>query len=503
MTQPRSRFLGNAVALAVSAVVATALTLAQMKILAANLTMATFGLFASLRGLSLLVSMLAANGFPQLLVRFLPEHAAHRNRARALGLSAAALLATVALCVVLLAGVVAFAGTFFRHVPPGEPWAKLLFWFGVSTMAVAIKLVLYGGFNGLRRFGSQTAFETASLAAQVVWLALAAETLTLTHLFEITAVTSLATTLVAVPWYFRSMAREVAPATAAAAQAGAGYLHYWGSALGLSVVALAFTDVDRWVLSNVLALEALSLFHVASRVARLANRFIAIPVLAFQPEATRVHAEGRPDALEVAMRTFFKVSVLLAVLASAGIIVYAAPLIELASSREFAGARTTLWLLAASVPLTAMTAPLTAIMKAVEGVRSALYCDLAWAGVYLACLFVLTRPFGVEGAGAAQVCACLVQAVLAFRLATLRPRMSVALAALGKSLACGAAAFAPVVAAVALGVPLVVTLALAPAAVWIYFRLIRRSGVLSADERERLRQVAGGGRLSSVAGWVA
>ena len=61
----------------------------------------------------------------------------------------------------------------------------------------------------------------------------------------------------------------------------------------MSVVALAFSDADRWVLSNVLALEALSLFHVASRIARLANRFIAIPVLAFQPEVTRVDSEGR------------------------------------------------------------------------------------------------------------------------------------------------------------------------------------------------------------------
>ena len=86
MTRPRSRFLGNTVSLAVSTVVSTVLTLAQMKILAASLPLAVFGLFASLRGLSLLVSILAANGFPQALVRFLPEHAArgeHRVAVRA------------------------------------------------------------------------------------------------------------------------------------------------------------------------------------------------------------------------------------------------------------------------------------------------------------------------------------------------------------------------------------------------------------------------------------
>jgi O-antigen/teichoic acid export membrane protein len=500
MTRSRSRFLGNTVALAVSTVLATGLTLAQMKILAGGLELSTFGLFASLRGLSLLVAMLAANGFPQLLVRFLPEHASHRAGRRARRLSTASLAASFGLCLLLLSVVAAFSGTFFRHIPADESMTALLFWFCIATVAVAIKLVLYGGFNGLRRFGSQTVFETASLAAQVVWMALVADQLTLTRLFEITGVTSLATALVAVPWYFRSLAREVGPSGDGT---GGDYLHYWYSALGLSVVALAFTDVDRWVLSNVLALEALSLFHVASRIARLANRFIAIPVLAFQPEATRVHAEGRDGALDLAMRTFFKASVVLAVLASAGIIAYAAPLIEFVSSREFAGARTTLWLLAATVPLTAMTAPLTAIMKALDGVRAALYCDLAWAGVYLVCLVALAKPLGVEGAGVAQLCACGIQMLLAFRLARLRPRTSVAFATLVRSLLCGTIAFAPAALALAFDAPLAAAIAFAPVAVWIYFRLVRWIGVLSADERGRLRQFAPAGRLSALAGWVA
>jgi O-antigen/teichoic acid export membrane protein len=257
------------------------------------------------------------------------------------------------------------------------------------------------------------------------------------------------------------------------------------------------------VLSNVLALESLSLFHVASRIARLANRFIAIPVLAFQPEATRLHAEGRLDALELSVRTFFKTNVLFAVLATAGIMVYAAPLISLASNRGFAGARNTLWLLAAATPVTAMTASLTAVMKALDGIRAAFLCDLAWALVYLACMLTLTRPLGVEGTGVALLLACGVQALLAFRLATMRPRSGVAIATLARTLACAAVAFAPAVAAFLLGAPLVVGFLLAPAAVWIYLRLVRWSGVLAPDERERLRQVAAGGRLSPLAGWIA
>ncbi len=501
MTVTRSRFLGNTAALGISMVLATGLTLAQMKILAAHLPLAIFGLFASLRGLSLLVSMLAANGFPQLLVRFLPELATQHARARALRLSSMSLAVTVGLTGVLMAGVLVFAHTFFRQVPPQENMTQLLAWFALTTLAIAVKLVVYGGFNGLRRFGAQTVIETVSLAAQVIWMAAVADALSLTRLFEITAVTSLAAVLAAVPWYYRSLVRDVVSGVVAPG-ARESYLDYWTGALGLSLVALAFTDVDRWVLSNVLALEALSLFHVASRISRLANRFIAIPVLAFQPEATRLHAEGREDALGLSLRTFFKTNVLLGVLAAVAIIVYAGRLIELASSREFLDARKTLWLLAAATPLTAMTASLTAVMKALDGVRAAFYCDLAWAAVYVAGLVTLTVPLGVEGTGVALLAASTVQLVLAFRLASLRPSVAEAVSALLRSVACGVLAFLPAVAASLLKAPLVVDILLAPVGVWIYFRMTRRIGILSADERMRLRQVTGGGRTGSLAGWM-
>jgi O-antigen/teichoic acid export membrane protein len=226
-------------------------------------------------------------------------------------------------------------------------------------------------------------------------------------------------------------------------------------------------------------------------------------VLAFQPEATRVQAEGRRDALDVSMRAFFKASVMLAMLAAVGIVVYAVPLIELAANRDFLAARPTLWLLAATIPMTAMTAPLTAIMKALDGVRSALYCDLAWASVYLTCLVVLTAPLGVEGAGVAQLCACLVQVVFAFRLAKLRPRGHDVVAAVSKSLVSAGVAFVLPVVAFALHAPLLVPVVLAPLAVWIFLSLARRLRVFSADERDRLLQVAAGRRMATVAGWLA
>jgi O-antigen/teichoic acid export membrane protein len=499
-TRPRgaSRFVGNTVALTASTVIATVLTLGQMKLLAAHLSLTVFGLFASLRGLSLLVSMIAANGFPQVLVRFLPEHAARGARAAALRISVLATLSTVLACAVLLLALAAMRQRFFRDVP-GGPDAALLAWFSLTTLAVALKLVLYGGFNGLRRFGSQTVLETVALALQVAWMAVERDSLTITRLFQITGVTSMLTALVALPWYAARLRSEVEPR--AATGAGTSWVRYWGSATGLSVVALAFTDVDRWVLSNVLALESLSMFHVASRIARLANRFLALPVLAFQPEVTRVAAQGRDDVVALSTRAFFKASVLLSVFACVTIVAYSKALILLAANPAYLGAETTLWLLAASIPLSAMAAPLTGVMKALDAVRAALYCDLAWAGVYVALLLGLVPRIGLEGTGVAQLSACAVQLVVAIRLATIRPAATEMAGALLKSSLCAAVALAPVFVLGAVHAPVALAIVAGGPAVWVYVRLARRARILSGEERERVRAILSERGLGPALAW--
>lgn len=497
MTANRSRFVGNTVSLGAATVAATLLTLAQMKILASSLPLALFGLFASLRGLSLLISILAANGFPQMLVRFLPEHAALGERRLALRASTTAVLATLGAGVVLLAAVVALRAVFFRPLSVLEP--ALVVWFSVTTLAVALKLVLYGGFNGLRRFGSQTVLETATLAAQAAWMWIDRDALDLVALFQIVGVTSAVSALVAVPWFAMRLRHDVVAGETQ--RAGAPYGRYWVGAVGLSVVAVAFSDVDRWVLSHVLALEVLSLFHVASRIVRLASRFIAVPVLTLQPEITRICAGGRRDEIDVVTRAFFKSCVMMGAFAAIGIAVLAGPLIRLASGREFLGAQTVLLLLAASIPLSAMTAPLTAVMKALDGVRAAFYCDLAWASVYLVSMVALASSLGLEGAGLAAVLASLVQFAVAMRLASVRPGAADAAATLFKSLACAAFAFLPVWFLLRSGPSIAVPfVALTVPVIFVY--LARRVRVLNTDERARVRAMLAQRRLSPVVDWL-
>ena len=499
MTPARSRFLGNTVSLGVATVVSTMLTLAQMKILAAALPLAIFGLFASLRGLSLLVSILAANGFPQALVRFLPEHAARGQRGVAVRASVIAVVATVAACAVMLLVVMALPSTFLSDVPAGTMSKSLLLWFAVTTVAVALKLVLYGGFNGLRRFGSQTVLETLTLAAQAAWMWIDRDSLDLVRLFEIVGITSAVSAVIAIPWFALRLASDVGSGETQPATTS--YGHYWAGAVGLSVVAVAFTDVDRWVLSHVLALEALSLFHVASRIQRLANRFIAVPVLTLQPEITRIHALGRNDEVGLVTRAFFKTSVMMGGFAFAGIAACAIPLIELASGPEFIGAHRTLVLLALSIPLTSMSAPLTAVMKALDGVRAALYCDLAWACVYVGLMLALASSLGLEGAGWAALAAAAVQVVVAMRLARVRPAAMDAIATLIRSVGCGWLAFAPV-AILRHGSPVVLAIYALLVAPVAFVYIARGFRILQPDERMRMRGILAQRGLGPMANWL-
>jgi len=175
--------------------------------------------------------------------------------------------------------------------------------------------------------------------------------------------------------------------------------------------------------------------------------------------------------------------------AAAGIAAFAGPLIELASGREFLGARVTLLLLAAAIPLTAMTAPLTAVMKALDGVRAAFYCDLAWACVYIVLMLALASSFGLEGTGWAALGASLVQLVIAMRLASVRPSAAVAAATLLRACACAAISFAPVWLLFHFGAPTAVPVALVAIIPLVFVWLARRARVLDREERERVRAI--------------
>lgn len=419
-----SRFVSNTAALVFQTVAATLLTLLQVKLLSNVLSKETFGLFASLRGFSLVLSTLAAHGLPQLLVRFLPVHESGRDRGSAVRLVAASLLLAGGGLVVVAAAAHAAGKWTFEFVPRGLLTGEFYLWFYATTVGVMLKLVLYGGLNGLRRLAFQVLLETLSLLGVLVWFFIERDGLTLAVLFRALGVVNLVTAAGGFVVFFGYLERSSGGGADAPRGAGReslrdGYGRYLVWAAGLSLVALAFSDADRYLLAQVLTLELLAAFHIGARVGRLANRLLGVANLAFQPEVTRLDAEGREGRVVQSTRIFLKFHSIFAFSMAAFIVVFARELIVLVSSEEYTTAVPLLVLLALSLPLTTMTAPVTTVMKAIDQVRGALWCDLVWALCYVALIVLLAPRLGLVGVGIAQIVACASQLFVALKLSKL------------------------------------------------------------------------------------
>ncbi|MEJ2722139.1 MAG: lipopolysaccharide biosynthesis protein, partial [bacterium] len=385
---PASRFVPNTVALVIQTVVATLITLLQIKILATNLPKETFGLFVSFRGFSLLLSTLAANGIPLLLVRFMPVQEARHARRTALRLAAVSVLAAVALLLVVSVVAQIFRTWTWGFAGPSRPTPGLYFWFYATTLGVMLKMIVYGGLNGLRRLTVQVVLEIFSLASVLAGIIVFRHGLTLGLLFEILGCVHMVTAVAGLAVFFGLLRGQTGGARVEPGghEPDGGmhpYMSYYGGAVGLSLVALAFTDVDRYLLAQVISLEMLAVFHVGARINRLANRVLGVANLAFQPEVTRLDAEGRQASVVRPTWIFLKFNTAIAVLMMTAVIVFAGEIITVVSSVRYAGAIPLLVILALSLPLTTMTAPVTTVMKARDQVRGALVCDLAWALIYI------------------------------------------------------------------------------------------------------------------------
>jgi O-antigen/teichoic acid export membrane protein len=491
-----SRFVSNTVALVFQTVAATLLTLLQIKLLAAYLPKETFGLFASLRGLSLLLATLAAHGLPQLLVRFIPVHESRGEGRRAARLAAVSLGWSCAGLVVACAVATAVGSWAFRFVPAPELTADLYVWFYATTLGVMLKLVIYGGLNGLRRLAAQVMLETLSLLAVLVWFFIDRDRLSLTHLFKILGVVNLLTVVLALPVLFGPLRRTPTPESGAGAAPdrdyGAEYKSYLGWAVGLSLVAVAFSDADRYLLAQVLSLELLAAFHIGARVGRLANRLLGVANLAFQPEVTRLDTEGRETRVVQSTRIFLKFNSIFAVSMAAFLVVFARELIILVSSESYVSAVPLLVILALSLPLTTMTAPVTSVMKALDQVRGALWCDLAWAVCYVGLVLALTPPFGLIGVGVAQLAACVVQLVVALKLSRIPIGMREVFRLASKLALCGGASFLPafiapvIVNGMGFAAAIAVKAILFAGGALVFRRLTRALKILDGDERNTL-----------------
>jgi len=415
----RSKIAENTASLAVNGFFSLAFTVVQLGVLSRRLGGDTFGLFVSLRGFSLLLGTVMLVGLPQVLIRFLPSYQSRGRR------GAAALLFLCSFAAVLIVGILLYAGSrFWIGLIPGQlrrlsADPETMRWMIIAAIAVAAKMVLYGAFNGLREMKMQMILEFFYSLAFTAFIVARRSTLDVTVLFQAIGTLNGLTFLAGAPLFFRLLFRLI-PASSRAESGGIALpalMPYWFGSLVLGFVALAFTDVDRFVMSIALPVSAISLFHVASRINFILKRFLAIPILAAQPEITRVYEEGRADILTGKIRLFTKVTLVSSLFLIGLFTVIGRDLIRLLSGEEFLDAYVVLVLLMPTVPAAAVSAPLLATMRSLNHMRWAVLCDCLWMVFYFGSFFFLVRLMGVKGMAVSQIAASIAQMLVAVRLA--------------------------------------------------------------------------------------
>ena len=411
----RSKIAENTAALAVAGLLQMVFTLVQLGVLSRYLGGERFGLYVALRGFSLLLTTVILVGFPQVLVRYLPSF---QKRGRS-GSAAAWFLffsmAVIVLGMVLLFTMKRWIGIIPDSLAASEDTAR---WMVLASIALALKLILYGGFSGLREMRLQMIFEVSFQILFTGLILLRLGSLDVKFLFTALFALNTLVWLAGLPVYmsilrkgFSAGEEEAAGGIVLPSPAG-----YWGSALALSYAALAFSDVDRFVMSSLLPVAAISVYHVASRINQLIKRFLGFPVVALQPELTRIYEEGRWDDLSGRIGLFTKASVMAALAITSVAAATGGEMIELISGSGYEGAYRILLVLLPTVPVAAFIAPLTAAMKGLHYMKWAVVCDLSWMVVYFAGLFILVPRIGLIGTAASQVAASAVQAFAAVML---------------------------------------------------------------------------------------
>lgn len=415
----RSKIVENTVSLAINGFCSLSFTIIQLSVLSRYLGGDIFGLFVSLRGFSLLLGTIVLVGLPQVLIRFLPSYQSRGRR------GAAALLFLCSLSAVMVIGVLLYSGShLWAEFVPGQirrlsadpQMMRLLV---IASVAVASKMLIYGAFSGLREMKMQMILEFLYSLAFTIFIVAMREKLDVAVLFRAIGVINALTFLAGVPVFFYLLFKLIpaSETTGGKEMALPALMPYWLGSLVLGFVALAFTDVDRFVMSLALPVSAISLFHIASRINFILKRFLGIPILAAQPEITRVYEEGRADDLTGKIRLFTKVTLLSSLFLIGIVAVIGRDLIMLLSGEAFRGAYVVLLLLLPTVPIAAVSAPLLATMRSLHYMKWAVLCDCLWMIFYFGTFFFLVRSMGVKGMAVAQVIASVMQMLAAVRLA--------------------------------------------------------------------------------------
>ncbi|MCK4538076.1 MAG: lipopolysaccharide biosynthesis protein [Candidatus Krumholzibacteria bacterium] len=406
----RSRLAGNAISLTIAGAAGMLFTLMQLSILSRYLDSESFGLFVALRGFSLLFSTLILAGLPQVIIRFIPSYQNRGETSRAL------ILFGVSIIIILLLGtaVVLSRGSWKGLVPDAGSDPAIIGWLAAVSVAIALKLLLYSALNGQRVMHYQMILELLYLAVFTCVIFFMRYGLGLAMLFRLSCLLNAGVFLAGLPFVFLSMknGRSSHRVPKGEKIITPSFMPYLGNSILLSLVALAFTDFDRFLMSSVLPLSSISLFHIASRINSLLKRFLGYPVIALQPEITRIYEEGRYEELKEKIVLFTKTTFISALFFVFVTAVAGRGAIRILSGEAFDPSYRILLVLLPCVPVAALIAPLLSTMKGLHFMRWAVLADFVWMGVYFGTFLVFVSAMGVTGMAVAQLCASLTQMVV-------------------------------------------------------------------------------------------
>jgi O-antigen/teichoic acid export membrane protein len=417
--ESRSKMVRNTVFLAVNNIGGTALTLVQLAVLSRYLGTGEFGLFVTLRGFSLLLATIMLFGLPNVLVRFIPSYESRGERSRAAALFARSVVVVLALGAMLFATRGGWSAWMPSGIRESAPTNELILWMALSAVALALKMLLFGAFNGLREMRAQTALELSYLALFTAYIVVNRSALDVTSLFTAMCACNAIAFAAGVP-VFAVLTRRLIPGARPPRAAGVrlpALPTYWAGSVLLSIVALAFTDVDRFVMSSMVPVAAISVFHVASRIHGLLKKFLGLPLIAAQPEVTRIYEEGRMHELLGKVRLFTKGTVVAAFFVAAIVVVSGRDAVTILSGPQYGDAYGILVVLVCAIPVAAVAAPLLTTMRALHYMKWAVVCDAVWMAVYFGSFFALVSTLGVMGMAVAHLLAAAGQMLVAISIA--------------------------------------------------------------------------------------
>ncbi len=512
-----SRIVRNTTAVSAAFVTNTILSFLQIKLLTHWLPQTELGEYFATVALGALISVLAQIGLPMVVLRFTAKYDALNDLRRIVRLVWFAWSLVLVLSVALL--VVewwALPGLLRRiYDQPPAPLNVLL---ATSVFAVmALRQMTYACFDGLRRMSYPALFENCNIAVITFCIVIMRQQLTLSFLLQLSLVSGAVFFLLSSATLLHRLhgarrARTAATEPAGSDQGGpAGersgsepppllpdILPFWSGAALNGLVSISLGYADKLLVSLFLPFQVVSVFYVAERLTLLMKRLLGLPLHVASPEITRRWELGRREELRSDLGFLLKAQLAMAVLVAVVTFTLAEFGVQVVSSSDYLQAANLLRLLAVSVVMMALYAPITIFLRAIERIHLALISDVLWIVLYMVGGALLVPRLQLFGIVLAQVMASTITAIFNLIVGQRVARVIwdlggvLRIAILGVTMAAGGLLlvrqYAPFAWWLAPGLGVLVAL--------IYHLLLIGIGALTRRDRRRLRALTGGGRIA-------